>query len=136
MKARTIILAGLCVFSLLVLKANVNNPKSVSSFHNTSDFPNGYEEIELQGSLMFNIGTGAIEVGVSENTIYISFHRDFGAVSITLYDPNGLTIYNDVVNTAIQQLVVIPITALNEGIYTIVLENAFGYADGEFEKQP
>ena len=85
---------------------------------------------------MFNIGTGAIEVGVSENIIYISFHRDFGAVSITLYDPNGLTIYNDVVNTAIQQLVVIPITALNEGIYTIVLENAFGYADGEFEKQP
>ena len=136
MKARTFILAGLCMLSLLVIKANVNNPKSISSFHNRSDIPPGYEELELQGSLMLNAGPNDIEAYVDGHYVYVEFHRDFGAVSITLYDPNGLTIYNDVVNTTIQQLVVIPITALNEGIYTIILENAFGDADGDFEKQP
>lgn len=136
MKARIFILSGLCMLSLLVLKANVNNPKSISSFHNTSDIPPGYEELELQGSLMLNAGPNSIEVYVYQNSVYVYFHQNFGVVHITLYDSNAMIIYNDVVNTAVQQLVVIPITALNEGIYTIVLENTFGYADGEFEKQP
>ena len=43
-------------------------------------------------------------------------------------------VYNDVVNTAVQQQLVIPIAGLIDGVYTIVLENATGYADGEFEK--
>ena len=43
-------------------------------------------------------------------------------------------IYNDVVNTAVQQQLVIPITGFVDGIYTIVLENATGYVDGDFEK--
>ena len=41
---------------------------------------------------------------------------------------------SNVVNTAVQQQLVIPITDIVDGVYTVVLENATGYADGEFEK--
>ena len=134
MKARTFILAGLCMLSLLVIKANVNNPKSISSFHNMSDIPPGYEELELRGSLMLNAGPNSIEAYVYQNSVYVYFHQNFGNVQITLYDPNAVIIYNDVVNTAVQQIVIIPITSQAEGIYTIVFENPSGYADGDFEK--
>ncbi|MBR3711178.1 MAG: DUF3244 domain-containing protein [Bacteroidales bacterium] len=105
----------------------------ITATSDPTDPPTGSEQIYLQGRLAYNAGPNDIEAYVDGNYVYVSFHRDFGAVSVTLYDPYGLSIYSDVVNTAIQQLVVIPINALNEGIYTIVLENANGYADGEFE---
>ena len=122
---RTKILLLFCLFALCVTATS-----------DPTDPPTTAQQLIINGQLDTNAGPNDIEAYVDGHYVYVEFHRDFGAVSITLYDPNGLTIYNDVVNTAIQQLVVIPITALNEGIYTIVLENAFGYADGEFEKQP
>ncbi len=99
-----------------------------------TSIPYGAEEIQLQGKLDFNANPNDIEAYLYGNYVYVEFHRDFGAVSVTLYDPTSLVIYSDVVNTSVQQLVVIPIASLAEGIYTIVLENAFGYSDGEFEK--
>ena len=100
-----------------------------------TSIPHGAEEIDLHGQLDLNAGPNDIEAYVDGHYVYLEFHRDFGNVSITLYDPNGLTLYNDVVNTSVQQLVVIPVTAFVDGTYTIVLENAWGYADGEFEQQ-
>ena len=99
-----------------------------------SDIPPGYEELELRGSLMLNAGPNSIEAYVYQNSVYVYFHQNFGNVQITLYDPNAVIIYNDVVNTAVQQIVIIPITSQAEGIYTIVFENPSGYADGDFEK--
>ena len=83
---------------------------------------------------MLNAGPNSIEAYVYQNSVYVYFHQNFGNVQITLYDPNAVIIYNDVVNTAVQQIVIIPITSQAEGIYTIVLENPSGYADGDFEK--
>lgn len=105
----------------------------VTATSDPTDPPTTAQQLIINGQLDTNAGPNDIEAYVDGNYVYVSFHRDFGAVSVTLYDPYGLSIYSDVVNTAIQQLVVIPINALNEGIYTIVLENANGYADGEFE---
>lgn len=53
---------------------------------------------------------------------------------ITIINPYGWTIYNDVVNTAVQQVLVVPISFTAEGIYTIILDNADDYAEGDFVK--
>ena len=48
----------------------------------------------------------------------------------------NVSIYTDVVNTSVQQTVIIPITGAPNGTYTLVLENTTGYAEGEFNKEP
>ena len=120
---RTKILLSFCLCALFLTATS-----------DPTDPPTNAQTIHLKGSLDYNAGPNDIEAYLYGNYVYVEFHRDFGAVSITLYDPTSLVIYSDVVNTSVQQLVVIPITTLAEGIYTIVLENAFGYSDGEFEK--
>lgn len=134
MKKSIILLFGLCLFSLLTCFIQANNPKPVFLIQTSNSVPHGYEEVELKGDLAYSAGPNAIEAGVNENSVYIQFNQDFGYVNVTIYNPNGQLIYNDVVNTSVQQLLVIPLTNYNEGIYTIILESAFGYAEGEFEK--
>ena len=130
------IMAGLCLFGLWAGNFPANNPRTMNMIQKTIDVPHGYEHIELRGDLMLNAGPTAIEAGVSDDAIYVQFNQNFGNVTVTVYNPNGLTIYSGVVNTAVQQLLVIPVSLNDEGIYTIVLENATGYADGDFEIQP
>jgi hypothetical protein len=45
-------------------------------------------------------------------------------------------IYSTVVNTSMQHLLVIPITSSSNNNYTIVFSNTFGYAEGEFDREP
>ena len=120
MKARTFILLCLCALTL----AATSEP---------SDPPTTAEQIELRGKLDTNASFDDVEAYVDGHYVYVIFHRDFGYVSVTLYNPTGLTIYNNVVNTAVQQQVVIPVSGFSEGTYTLVLENVTGYADGDFE---
>lgn len=116
-----IVIAACCVYGMEITKTSI---------------PHGAEEIVLHGLLETNAGPEDVEAYIDGDFLYVSFHRSFGNVSITLYNPNNLIIYSGVVNTAVQQLLVIPVSLNDEGIYTIVLENATGYADGDFEKQP
>ena len=85
---------------------------------------------------MYNAGPNAVEAGFNETSVYIQFNQNLGYVSVTVINPYGLTIYTGVVNTAVQQLVVIPVSLSAEGIYTIVLDNTSEYAEGDFEIQP
>lgn len=128
------IMAGICLLSLYSEKIAVSSPKAISLGIETKEIPHGSDEIYLQGSLVLNSGPNAVEAGYNENSVYIQFNQNLGYVDVTIYNPSGLTVYSDVVNTAVQQQVIVPITGLVDGVYTIVLENATGYADGEFEK--
>lgn len=122
MNAKKLLVLLLLAVSLLVISSTTDPP------------PSGADRIELMGLLDINHGPNDVEAFADQNFVYIYFHRNFGNVSIALYNPTGVMIYNDVVNTAVQQQLVIPITDLVDGVYTVVLENATGYADGEFEK--
>ena len=95
--------------------------------------PEGYEVIELHGDLATNVGPNAIVAGANDDAVYIGFNQDFGNVSITIYNGAGLVAYSTVVDTSVQQVVIIPITTAASGTYTVELSNAFGYADGDFE---
>lgn len=120
MNIKTLLLVCLCAISA----------KAISE---PSDPPSTAEQIHLQGLLDTNASFDDVEAYVDGHYVYVIFHRDFGYVSVTLYNPTGLTIYNNVVNTAVQQQVVIPVSGFSEGTYTLVLENVTGYADGDFE---
>ena len=98
-----------------------------------TDPPSGYDKINLLGSLMYGIGPNAIIAGASDDAVYIGFNQDFGNVNINIYNGAGLVVYSTVVNTSVQQVVIIPITSAASGTYTVELSNANGYADGDFE---
>ncbi|MBR4468793.1 MAG: DUF3244 domain-containing protein, partial [Bacteroidales bacterium] len=82
------------------------------------DPPPGYEKINLQGSLMFGVGPNAVVAGANENSVYIGFNQDFGNVSISIYNEAGLVVYSTVVNTSVQQVVIIPFSSAASGTYT------------------
>lgn len=136
MKKILLALLCCCLLSFIVLKTQAFNPEFSFVSETTDELPPSYDVIELQGSLVLSPGANPIEAGVNDNSIYIQFNQNFGTVIVTVYNPNGLTVYNGVVNTAMQQQLFIPVTLFVEGTYTVVIENAFGYANGDFEKQP
>lgn len=96
--------------------------------------PTGYDKIILHGLLDVSIGPNAVVAGANDNSVYIGFNEDFGNVGIAIYNEAGLVVYSTVVDTSVQQVVIIPFTNAASGSYYIELSNAFGYADGEFER--
>jgi hypothetical protein len=134
MRKKAFILASLCVICFFIMEANASSnqliPIVVGNVEN--NIPNGADEIELIGKLDFNAGPDDIEAGATDNAVYIQFNRSFGNVNITLYNATGNIIYNCVVDTSMQQLVVIPITSMVSGTYTVVLSNANGIVEGDF----
>jgi hypothetical protein len=92
------------------------------------------DEIVLQGVLETGANPDDIGASVNEDVVQVYFSRSFGNVSLSLYNGNNMLIYSGVVNTGVQQLVVIPINGMASGTYTLVLSNNNGVAEGEFER--
>lgn len=92
------------------------------------------DEIVLQGELETGIGPDDIGASVDDYNVQVCFSRSFGNVTLSLYNSNGILIYNGVINTDIQQLAVIPISGYASGTYTLVLSNGNGVAEGEFDR--
>lgn len=137
MKKNVLILASLCILGLFTwqVQASTNSVRtSIINNINKDNVPHGYDEIVLQGTLMFGINPNSIEAGASDDAVYIGFNQIFGNVNISIYNGMGGLVYNTVVNTDVQQVVIIPITSAASGSYTVELNNASGYADGEFNK--
>ena len=135
MKTMELLLAGICAISLCTLEAQAFSPQQIPTILNKDDdhIPSGAERIRLKGKLNFNTNPENIEAGATENAVYLYFDQNYGNVNIWLYNPTGILIYSGVVDTSMQQLVVIPITSAASGTYTVVLDNANGYAEGDFE---
>lgn len=134
MKIKTILLIGLCACGLCIEETEALNPKTVFFCYEVDNIPDGYEKILLHGVLDTNAGPDDIEAGASENDVYIHFNRSFSNVDIKIYNATGNLIYNGIVDTSVQQTVIIPINSMASGTYTVVLDNANGYAEGDFER--
>ena len=132
MKNKKLLLIILGVFSLLSLHAmsilHLNQPTQLD----LSDIPPNLTEIELSGSLDYIPGPNTIEAYADANYVYIYFHQNYGYVNILIRNEFGNIVYNDNVNTAIQQTCIIPLTNASSGNYTITLSNADGYLEGDF----
>lgn len=135
MKKKALILTGLCAIGLCFLETQAANPRQVLINKDMVDnhIPSEAEQIKLQGKLDLNAGPDDIEAGATETAVYLYFNQSFGNVSITIYNDSGLLVYNSVVDTSMQQYVVIPILSTAPGTYTVVLDNANGFAEGDFE---
>ena len=83
---------------------------------------------------MLSVGPNAIEGGTNDNSVYIYFGQSFGNVSIAIFNSNGQQVYSTMVDTSIQQVVVIPFTTAAADTYTVELSHADDYAEGDFEK--
>ena len=83
---------------------------------------------------MFGVSPNAIVAGANDNSVYIGFNQSFDNVSISIYNGMGGQVYSTVVNTAVQQVFIIPFSGVASGSYTVELSSANGYAEGEFDK--
>ena len=137
MKKNVLILASLCILGLFTwqVQASTNSVRtSIINNINKDNVPHGYDEIVLQGTLMFGINPNSIEAGASDDAVYIGFNQSFGNVNISIYNGMGGLVYSTVVNTDVQQVFIIPFTSAASGSYTVELSNVNGYADGDFDK--
>lgn len=98
------------------------------------DDPPNQTPIVLNGRLDYNQGPNDVEAYTDQVNFYVVFHRCFGIVSITLFNELGVSVYSDVVDTAIQQTVVIPISGNPSGTYSVLLESGLGFSEGDFSK--
>lgn len=98
-----------------------------------SDVPPNMTEIELRGTLDYNPGPNSVEAYYNSNMVVVCFHQNFGFVNIVLIG-EGATIYNQTINTVVQQTVYIPIAGSPSGRYTLIINDANSFAEGDFEK--
>lgn len=134
MKKKALILAGLCVFGLFTWNAYALSVKNVSITYMEDNVPAGYEKIELKGDLLMGTGPNAIEAGANDNSVYLHFNQNFGNVNICIFNASGNLIYSNIVDTSVQQTLLIPVSNVVSGTCTVVLNNANGYAEGDFER--
>ena len=134
MNKKTLFLASFCAIGLYTWEAQAINPKTTPIINESNSLPHGYEHIILRGDLLFGIGPNAIEAGASDDDIYIQFNQSFGNVNIAIFNGNGQQVYSTVVDTSVQQVVIIPFTTAAVDTYTVVLNNANGYVEGDFDK--
>lgn len=135
MKKKVFIIASLCALGLCYWNAKASIPQQIYFNMEQEDnhIPSEAEQIKLQGRLDVNVGPDDIEAGATETAVYLYFNQSIGSVSISLYNASDLLVYNGVVDTSTQQMVVIPILSTESGTYTIVLDNVVGFAEGYFE---
>lgn len=119
MNAKTILLLILSFFSL------------TGKCH-TTDPPDGMDIILLMGCLDINVGPTGVEAYVDEGNVYIYFDQSFGNVNISLYNEMDVMIFKDLINTSVQQTVIIPFVVNSAGSYLLIIEGPNGYVEGEF----
>ena len=134
MNKKEIFLSIFCVIGLCVWGAQAVTPKATLAPYESNSVPHGFDEIILQGDLLYSIGPNAIEAGARDDAVYIQFNQSFGNVSITIYNSSNLVVFSTVVDTSIQQVVIIPFANASADSYSVVLSHANNYAEGDFEK--
>ena len=137
MKKKVFILAAFCTFSLCIWEAQAINLTTTPLFQYKEDvnMPNGFEEIDLMGDLLYVVGPNAIVAGASDDAVYIGFNEELGNVNISIHSITGNLVYYTVVNTNVQSVVIIPFGGVASGTYTVELSSANGYVDGYFEHE-
>ncbi len=136
MKKKVLLLASLCAIGICTWEAKAEKFEKAPYCIYLGDInmPNEFDKIDLRGDLLMNVGPNAIVAGASDDAVYIGFNQSFGNVNISIYNGMGGLVYNTVVNTDVQQVIIIPFTSAASGSYIVELSNASGYADGDFDK--
>jgi len=93
------------------------------------------DKIDLKGDLP-SIGihrvTETLTAFLQDDFVNVYFHRNVGVVAITIKDQSGTVVHSSTANSQDGQ-VMIPLTNLLIGSYTITFDNGNGIMWGEFE---
>lgn len=95
------------------------------------------DPINLRGALRtgdLRSGGDIISAEIQSGIIIALFHKDVGSLLVTITDGVSNTIYKATINTSVQQQVLIPLSGLPSGIYTITFNNERGEMWGKFDK--
>ena len=112
----------------------VSNQDNPNLIERPTDPPSNNKVIILRGNLSYNTGPNSVEALYVNNCVNVYFHQNFGNVNITIMSESGSVVYNNTVNTAVQKTFSIPLSNTSSGNYTLILDNANGYAEGEFAR--
>ena len=135
MKKTALIFASLCAIGLCTYEAMATNHKTLSIMIMDDNVPTGLEAIILHGNLVMGTNPNAIIAGYDRNSVYVHFSQSFGNVSVALHNEDGVLVYSTVVNTDVQQTLIIPLANNSgNGGYYLTLDNATGFAEGDFRK--
>ena len=132
MKSKTFLILMYSAIISCGYAVHASIPNDVLVQSESLDTPPG-EKIILLGELLLGTNPNAIEASVTDDAVYVQFNQSFGSVSISLYNSTNELIYGNIVNTDVQQLVIIPITNIATDYYTLELNNALGGAEGGFD---
>ena len=99
-----------------------------------TDVPPNSTEIILRGDMELGSSANSVEAYYNSNMVVVCFHQNFGYVSILLLGEAGNIVYDQIINTAVQPNVYIPITGIPDGYYTLILDGVNGNVEGDFEK--
>lgn len=137
MKKNALLLACLCAVSLSAwqVQAAIVERPAITIINELDNVPTGYEVMDLKGKLSYSAGPNDIVAGANKNSVYLHFNQSFGTVSISIYNADGNLVYNSVVDTSMQRTFIIPITGSSNGIFSVVLDNSAGFAEGDFDRQ-
>lgn len=138
MKTKVLFFSSLMALNFCTWQIQAVNVNPVAAPINKcemADPPQGYEKINLQGTLLYGIDPNAIVAGASDNDVYIGFNQRFGNVNISIYNSMGILVYSTVVNTDVQSVFIIPFIGVASGTYTVEINSANGSADGDFERE-
>jgi len=126
MNSKNILLLGLCIIGLCAWEAQAVNLNHSSIINVEDNLPTDFETFELHGDLL---------LGVGRNAVCVHFSQSFGNVSVALHNEDGVLVYSTVVNTDVQQTLIIPLANNSgNGGYYLTLDNATGFAEGDFRK--
>ncbi len=131
-KLLSLILAGF--LSAGVVEALAVSNQRISIQMETPDNSSNTHKINMHGNIAHNAGPNSVEAYYDHNMVTIFFHQNFGNVNITIMSETGSVVYNNTVNTAVQQTFYIPLSSTSSGNFTLILDNANGYAEGEFAR--
>ena len=132
---KTLFIAAVFALCFCTFEAEAMRINLASTTNLEDNVPTGYEAIVLQGKLSFSTGPDDIVAGFSRNSVYLRFNQSFGNVNVLIYNSAGSLVYSNTVDTSMLPTLIIPITGNDNGTYLIEINNANGYAEGEFEKK-
>jgi hypothetical protein len=134
MKRQTLLLIMVGLLNMLALGASANVKLTTPMKSVNGDIPPNKTGVVLNGDLEFNSGSNSVEAYTDGEYLYIDFYQNFGYVNILIMSELGGIAYDNIVNTAVQTAYIIPCSGFITGKYTLILNNANGYAAGDFSE--
>lgn len=129
-KELTLLFYCISLFCLFPVHAGQSESFLLSRQPTTTDPIYLIGEFETDG---LRSGGDAITAEIWGDAIAVAFHKDVGNLLVTITDEAHGTVYETTVNTSVQQQLMIPLSGLPSGTYTIAFSNERGEMRGEFE---